>query len=180
MTEYTVPSHLMTVRVEVWALAANDEGIWLINGNGDAWRSRPLSADVDPHWPVQRILRKHGALGSSRIIHSSSWRAEDESVVLTYFAVIDCPEIQAHWPGAHPVSLLLPEIWGPPNTHAADQPPIPRHSDVLLHALRHLRYLEQNDATAAAALSPAWTRHLEAFEPALAGLYSQVHGTEVA
>ena len=176
MTEHILTGHLMTVRTEVWALAADDDGIWLICGGGDAWRSRPIAKDTDPHWAVQKMLRKHGALGSARIVHSTSWRAEGESIVLTYVAVVECPEIRAHWPGAELVSTLLPDIWGPPRTHAAHQPPSPRYADVLLHAIRHLRFLEQNSATEAAQLSPAWKRHLLAFSPALAGMYSQVHG----
>lgn len=163
----------MTVRVEVWALAADASGIYLICGNGDAWRSRPVSADADPHWAVEKILRKHGALGSARVIHSTSWRAEGESVMLTYVAAVECPAIREHWPAAHLVGLLLPEVVGRPLPHDADAPPVPRHIDVLLHALRHLAFLRLYDATASTALSGHWHEHLKRFEPALAGMYGQ-------
>jgi hypothetical protein len=169
-------THLMTVRAEVWAMAADERGIWLVSGGGqDAWRSPEILADADPHWAVQAILRKHGTLGSAKIVHSTSWRAEGESVILTYAAVVECSDIAAHWPAAQPVSPMLPEVCGKPATHAADEPPLPTYLAVLLHALRHLSFLLRHSATEAAAFSPEWKTHLEAFEPALAGLYSEVH-----
>jgi len=168
----------MTVRAEVWPLSAGRDGIHLMSGT-DAWRSGPIAAETDPHWTVQEILREHDALGDVKIVHSTSWRAEDESVILTYAAALDYPDVEEHWPAAQLVSLALPEVVGPPITHAADQPPTPRYADVLLHALRHLRFLLEYDATAAAAFSPAWREHLEAFVPALAGMYDQEHAPEV-
>lgn len=169
------PSHFqpMTVRAEVWALAADASGIYLICGSGDAWRSRPITADTDPHWAVQRILRKHGALGSAKVIHSTSWRAEGESVMLTYVAAVECPSILEHWPAAQLVSLLLAEgAAGRPIPHAADKPPTPRYLDVMLHALRHLAFLRLYDPAASDALSAHWHEHLRRFEPALAGMYA--------
>ena len=167
---------LMTVRVEVWALSADQKEILLINGSGDAWRSRPLLSGVDPFWPVKKILRKHGALGSASIIHSSSWRAEDEAIMLTFFAVIDCPTPKQHWPGAHSVDPLLPEIWGPAIPHAADEAPTPRYSDVLLHAIRHLKFLVDVRAPDVENLPAVWLPHLDGLAPALAGMYGQVNG----
>jgi hypothetical protein len=168
----------MTAVAEIWGLSANERGIWLISG-GEAWRSGPIAADTDPHWAVSAILREHGALDAAKIIHSTSWRAEGESVVLTYVAALDCPDVETHWPGAQLVSLMLPDVVGKPITHAADAPPTPRHIDVLLHALRHLRFLLEHDATAARAFSPAWRSHLNDFAPALAGMYSAEHKPEV-
>jgi aminoglycoside phosphotransferase len=169
---------LMTVRAEVWCLSANDEGIHLVSGS-DAWRSEPIKASTDPHWAVQHILGEHDALEAAKIVHSTSWRAEDESVILTYVAALDCPDVAGHWPAAQLVSLALPEVVGNPITHAADDAPTPRYIDVLLHGLRHLRFLLEYDATAAAAFSPAWRRHLESFAPALAGMYAEEHAPEV-
>jgi hypothetical protein len=170
--------NLLTVRAEVWGLSADDEGIHLISG-GDAWRSDSIPADTDPHWTVQQILRSHGALDAAKIVHSTSWRAEDDSVILTYVAALDCPDVADHWPGAQLLSQALPEVVGIPLTHAADQPPTPRYVDVLLHALRHLRFLLDHDATAAAAFSEAWRMHLREFAPALAGMYAAEHVPEV-
>ena len=138
-----------------------------------------IAADSEPHYVVEELLDEHHALGDARIIHSTSWRAEDESIILTYVAALDCPDVPDHWPGAQMVSAALADVVGKPTPHAADGPPLPRYVDVLLHAIRHLRFLLDYDATAAGALSPAWRRHLRAFAPALAGLYSEAHQPEV-
>lgn len=168
----------MTVRAEVWGLSADDRGIWLISG-GDAWRSGPIDAESDPHYAAQEILSEHNALGDAKIVHSTSWRCEDTSIMLTYVAALDCPHVHDHWPASQLVSLMLPESVGEPLPHGADQPPTPRYVDVLLHAVRHLRFLLDYDATAAAAFSPAWRSHLMAFSPALAGMYAGEHEPEV-
>lgn len=178
MTTPDSVQHLMSVREEVWALGASDDGIYLLNGHGDAWRTRPIPANVDPFWPVNRILRTHGALGSALITHSTSWRAEGESIMLTFASVIDCPDIAGHWPAARPVTPLLLEVVGPPIAHAATEPPTPRYIDVLFHALRHLRFLRDESAEESAKFSPAWKHHLDIFRPALAGMYGQVLGYE--
>lgn len=168
----------LTVRAEVWPLSADSEGIHLISG-ADAWRSRAIPGDTDPHWTVQQILRRHGALGAARVVHSTSWRCEGTSVILTYVAALDCPHVDQHWPDAELVSLMLPDAVGRPLRHAAAEPPTPRYVDVLLHALRHLRFLEEHDADAREAFSPAWRRHLAAFAPALAGMYTGDHEPEI-
>ncbi len=64
---------------------------------------------------------------------------------------------------------------GRPPTHGATKSPGPRHIDVLLHAIRHFLLLKGKDATARAAMDDNWQRHLDAFEPALAGLYIERH-----
>lgn len=172
------PAERMSVRAELWGLSADEAGIWLING-GDAWRSGPIAADSEPHYVVEELLDEHHALGDAKIIHSTSWRAEDESVILTYVAALDCPDVRDHWPDAQLVSTALGDVVGKPAPHDADAPPLPRYVDVLLHAIRHLRFLLDYDVTAAESLSPAWRRHLQAFAPALAGMYSDAHRPEV-
>lgn len=53
---------------------------------------------------------------------------------------------------------------------------MPRYIDVLLHGLRHLRFLLDSDATNAAALAEPWPQHLAPLTPALATMYDQHHG----
>ncbi len=53
-----------------------------------------------------------------------------------------------------------------------DAAPIPRYIDVLIHAIRHLRFLLDTDSDVADALGPEWARHLRQFEPVLSGLYT--------
>lgn len=162
------------VRVEVWPVSADSVGIWLISGT-DAWRSGQLGADTDPHAAVEQLLTEHGALADARVLHSTSWRAEDDAVIVTYIVALACPHVHDHWPDSKPVSPALPAAVGPPITHPAAGPPTPRYVDVLMHALRHMTFLIGTDATVKAALTPEWLGHLEHFAPALSGMYSQTH-----
>ena len=166
------------VVVEVWPVSADPAGIWLISGN-DAWRSDPILKASDPHTSVTDLLKAHNASDGVKLLHSTSWRADGSAVVLTYMAVIDCADFaRDQWPKAAPVSPALPEAVGKPTEVQADEAPIPRYIDVLMHGLRHLQFLLQTDSSARTALCEPWRRHLAAFRPALAGMYDFEHGEE--
>jgi len=163
----------MCVRVEIWPLAADDVGIWLLSGD-DAWRpSLPVGAASEPHAEVELALAGNGVEESSVVlVHSTSWRADGPAVVLTYVAVLrHSGIIRDDWPKARPVSAQLPEAVGKPPVNAATDPPAPRYVDVLLHAIRHLRFLLDTDSTARDALTGPWRQHLPHFKAALAGMY---------
>jgi hypothetical protein len=166
----------MTVWVEVWPVAADEVGIWLLSGD-DAWRpDLPVMADNEPHADVELLLAEHDALDAAALLHSTSWRVDGPRVILTYMAVIRCPTlVREHWPTARPISIRVARAVGRPPTHAPVEPPAPRYIDVLMHGLRHLRFLLDTDATAAAALDEAWRQHLASFEPALTSMYDQLH-----
>jgi hypothetical protein len=166
----------MTVQAEVWPVAADRTGLWLISGD-DAWRSDAVMADGDVHFEVEMLLHEH-EIGDADIaaIHSTSWRPDGPAVVLTYMAVIrPRGAVRERWPHALPVTADLAEAAGKPPTHAATDPPVPRYLDVLLHGLRHLHHLMLNDRTNADAMGDLWRQHLVPFEPALAGMYSEPH-----
>jgi hypothetical protein len=169
-------SEPMTVRVEVWPVAADNIGIWLVSG-GDAWRSRlPVMADNEPHAEVEYVLTEHDALNDAVLLHSTSWRVDGPAIVLTYVAVIHSSGlVRDRWSGALPVSLSLTETVGRPPTNAPTEPPAPRYIDVLMHGLRHLRFLLDTDETNAAALNETWRRQLLSLDPALATMYSETH-----
>lgn len=160
----------MTVVAEIWPLAADEHGIWLISG-GDAWRSYAIAADSEPHFEVELVLAGHDA-GRPALLHSTSWRVDGPSTVLTYIAVFDCTGlVRGRWPGALPVAAdLLPTV-GNPLPHAAAEPPTPRYVDVLHHGLRHLRFLLDTDRSAQQALTGHWVEHLSKLTPVLAGMY---------
>ena len=165
----------MAVRVEVWPVAADDLGIWLISGD-DAWRTGTVPADNEPHAELEALLHDRGALDSAAVLHSTSWRVDGPHVFLTYMAVIRTDDlVRATWPAALPIVAELPDAVGKPPTHAPTEPPAPRYIDVLMHGLRHLRFLLDNDATNAAALPDIWRRHLAPLEPALATMYDEHH-----
>lgn len=162
----------MNVIVEVWPVTADEIGIWLLSG-GDGWRSAPVPSDSEPHFEVELMLHRHDVSGAA-LLHSTSWRPDGPHIVLTYVAVLHLPGlIREHWPIALPISAdLLPTVGNPP-PHGAAEIPVPRHIDVLHHALRHLRFLMDTDSSARAALVGHWPGHLKQMRPALAGMYDQ-------
>jgi hypothetical protein len=167
----------MTVVVEVWPVAADSTGLWLLSPDGP-WPSPLILADSEPHMAVELELIQHSVnLAQVAVLHSTSWRTEHTSAILTYAAVIDCGDglVLDVWPDARPISLELARHVGRPPTHGPLEPPAPRYVDVLIHALRHLRFLLGTDATVARALGATWRRHLADLEPAIACMYSEVH-----
>jgi hypothetical protein len=162
----------MGVRVELWVVAADQAGIWLVSGD-DAWRSDRISADEDIHAEVELLAYGQAPDLALSVIHSTSWRQDGPGVVLTYIAIAQAGEfVQDRFPAAVPITTELLELVGRPYPHDAAQAPTPRHLDVLMHAVRHLRFLRDTDAPTRGAMSAEWRRHLEAFEPALSGMYS--------
>ncbi|MGH3985711.1 MAG: hypothetical protein ACRDTZ_00130 [Pseudonocardiaceae bacterium] len=160
----------MNVVVEIWAVAADEHGIWLVSGR-DAWRSAPIPSDSEPHFEVETILLGHD-LPSPVLLHSTSWRPDGPHIVLTYVAVIPVTDlVRGRWPTALPVSADLLPVVGPPPAHGAAEVPVPRYVDVLHHGLRHLTLLRATDTTAREALGGHWATHLDRLEPALAGMY---------
>lgn len=166
----------MGITVEVWPLAADEVGIWLISG-GDAWRNGPVMYDSDLHFEVEMLLREHGlSLDDVAVIHSTSWRPDGPAVVLTYMAVVTIGGYALDsWPDAAPVTPALPAAVGKAPPHGAADVPVPRWVDVPLHGIRHLAFLAgpDGDAETAAALDGNWLRHLAPLRPALATMFSE-------
>lgn len=166
------------VRVEVWPVSADPAGIWLISGD-DAWRSDAILKGSDPHTAVTDVLKENNAASDVKLLHSTSWRADESAVVLTYMAVIDCSEFaRDQWPKSLPISPALLDAVGKPIEVEATEAPIPRYIDVLMHGLRHLQFLLQTDSSARTALCDPWRSHLASWRPALAGMYDHEHGEE--
>jgi hypothetical protein len=166
----------MGITVEVWPAAADEAGIWLVSG-GDALRWGPVMADGDVHYEVETLLRGFGiALDQVPVIHSTSWRPDGPAVVLTYMAVVRVSGyVLETWPQAAPVTAALPAAVGKAPPHGAAEVPVPRVVDVLLHGIRHLKFLAgpDGDAETAAALDANWLRHLAPLRPALAKMFSE-------
>ena len=115
--------------------------------------------------------------GSVAAVHSTSWRQEGPRQINTFMAVIKTGDFALErWP-ALPITVDLAEAVGKPFTHAPSEPPVPRYVDVLMHGLRHLRFLLEpgRDATTAAAMGDLWRRHLEPLDSALATMYDVQH-----
>jgi hypothetical protein len=164
----------MGITDEVFPVAADDAGIWLASGS-DALRWGPVMADGDVHYEAETLLRGFGVnLTDVAVIHSTSWRPDGPAIVLTYMAVVRVPGyVVETWPDAAPITAALPAAVGKAPPHGAAEVPVPRVVDVLLHGLRHLRFLMDYDAETSAALDENWRRHLAPLEPALATMYSE-------
>lgn len=166
----------MSVLVEGWVVAADRAGIWLVSGS-DAWRTAHVPSDSGPHFELELELFEHGIVrGQVALMHSTSWRADGPHLIVTYMVVLKADDyIRATWPGAQPITTRAAAAVGRPTTHAPAEPPEPSDFHVLMHGLRHLKYLLDHDATSAAALGALWREHLAPFEPALAQMYSELH-----
>jgi len=160
------------VRVEVWPLAADAAGIWLIGGT-EPWRSEPVPSAGDPHLAVTGLLAEHRVLDAAGLVHSTSWRVDRDDVVLTYLSVLrSSRRVRDDWPLAMSVRPEVVDSVGRPWASEPLEPPVPRPIDVLLHGLRHLRFLLDSDAGVRSALDETWRLHLEEFEPTLARMYT--------
>lgn len=172
---------LLGVQVEVWPVAADEHGIWLVSVEHDAWRSEPIPDDSEPHDAVKDVLRDNpgyphaagGAWDAVKLLHSTSWRVDGPAVILTYIAVLGGHHeyVRDAWPDALPIGPDLFDEVGDPKPHGPADVPVPRYADVLFHGVRHLAFLRATDATARAALDAHWRRLLADLEPSLAGMY---------
>jgi hypothetical protein len=162
----------MNVFVEVWPVAADPARIWLLDGDGP-WISGPVASDNDPHSEVEYGLAEHSALADVILIHSTSWRVDRQSILLTYMAVLGIGEqlVLDRWAEARPVSAELVNTVGKPISHGPTEAPWPRQIDVLFHGLRHLRHLLDTDSGNAAAFDRNWRAHLNRLSPELARMY---------
>jgi hypothetical protein len=170
-------SPLKYLTAEVWPLAADEQGIWLLSGEGP-WPTDPIHADSSAVAECEWELTQHGA---AAVIgpHQSSSREDGPAGIWTHFAVIDCQgPIRATWPDALPVPPKLVKAVGKPPTHAANAAPAEiRLVDVLHHALRHIAFQLSpwGDAELADKLDARWRQHLANWTPELYRLYDRVH-----
>ena len=166
-------SEPMGVRIELWPVAADGAGIWLVSG-GDAWRSARIDADSFVQSEVELLAAEYAPGVRLQVTHSTSWRQDRSGLVVTYVAIAEAPEfVQDRWPDALPLTTeVLGEV-GKPHPHAPNGAPLPRRIDVLMHAVRHLRFLRDMDVPTSAAMDSNWKSHLQPFEPALACMFDE-------
>jgi hypothetical protein len=133
---------------------------------------------TDPDAIMRAELARRGLVNghSARYAHSTSWRYEDGRTLLTYLVWVDPGILQGLQTSL--LSLVpsdIPRSSGP----LAPRPNVLRKKDVLMHALRHLRYLivERKDAWVAETVGGRATCDLlYRLEPALAGCITAPSG----
>jgi hypothetical protein len=93
------------------------------------------------------------------LVHSTSWRHEEDRVVLTYVAAVAPPVDLSPYLADEPVErsdLARGDAFGPPPEIGIAQ--------VLEHAFRHLAWLVEDDAVVGEALAD-WIAFLARYEP---------------
>jgi hypothetical protein len=140
------------VEAEVLVVVERDGGPWLTGPCGPApWRIE--GAGADPTAVVARLAAD--ALDDVLLVHSTSWRWVDGTVVLTYLVVVGSTDLDVA-PIRH-VALARSDASAAPTTIASNQ--------VLEHALRHLAWLAKEDDVVRDVLSQSWHAILEGYVP---------------
>lgn len=169
----------MTVWVEVWPVAADETGLWLLSG-GEPWLDGPVMADNSEDFMAKMLLRGNGITDDDLLwTHFTSWHPDGPRHVDTYLAIVDigAGSVFERFPRATPITPGIydnPEVGKPP-THGATEEPVPRSLDVLYHALGHLKDQIRKNATTRAAVGDLMRDHLEPYEETLAGMYETLH-----
>ena len=111
----------------------------------------------EPGAVVLEAARRYGL--QPLVVHSTSWRHEQDRLVLTYLAVVGAPERQSEFLVEEPVGrsdLARGDALAPPVDIGVTQ--------VIEHAFRHLAWLVVDDPAIARAL-PDWAASLAPYEP---------------
>lgn len=143
------------VTAEVFTLAATGGGIVLTGPCGAAPWLIETDRTEHPLDAVRRIVT--GALDDVLLLHSTSWRFDRDSVILTFVVVVDDPGTMA---------AELIERVGLARSEATSAPGAIAHAQVVEHAIRHLAWLAVEDAVVRDTLDPAWHDMLRAYIPA--------------
>jgi hypothetical protein len=67
----------MILHAEVWPVAADETGLWLLSGDGPR-PSLPVMDDSEPHDYAEMELMQAGMWGSTKLLHSTSWRVDHD------------------------------------------------------------------------------------------------------
>ena len=144
------------VQAEVFVVWLAGDHLELTGPCGAAPWIIELGATDHPVEVVERIVRD--VVGHPRLVHSTSWRRDRDSVILSFVVVID-PEDVGGMETA-PVgraTLARSEATAAPREIAYEQ--------VVEHGLRHMAWLVQDDPVVRAELPPAWRMALAAYAP---------------
>ena len=112
--------------------------------------------DAEPSDVVASAVRELES--TPLVVHSTSWRFQGESLVLTYIAVISNGQVFTN--GFETVGVTHRDI----TRGSATAPPEGIGvEEVIEHALRHLAWLARDDSSIARALPTGWVEALEPF-----------------
>ncbi len=143
------------VRAEVFVVSCIDGAIVLTGPDGpQAWHVQTHGGD-HPMDEVRAVVER--AVPQLTLFHSTSWRWDHGSVVLTFLAVVPPAAVTA----AVPIGRADLARSG-----ATRAPAVIGSLQVLEHALRHLAWLAQEDDVVASTLDGGWHAALRGYVPA--------------
>lgn len=115
-----------------------------------------VEIDGDPSETVSMMTRRN--LGEPLVTHSTSWRQDRNSVVLTFVAVVPPESVT----GLDSVAVGRADL---ARGGATAAPPRIESAQVIEHALRHLAWLVRDDDVVAQQLGHEWTEALDGYIP---------------
>ena len=144
------------VQAEVFVVWLAGEHLELTGPCGSAPWLIEVAADEHPVEVVTRIVRD--VVGEPLLVHSTSWRREQNAVVLSFIAVID----EALVGDMESLPIDRAELARGTATAA---PRAIASASVIEHGLRHMAWLAKEDPIVAAELSDAWRSVLATYVP---------------
>jgi hypothetical protein len=144
------------VRAEIFVVWLNGDDLELTGPCGAAPWVVELGATDHPVDIVDRLVRDN--IGAPRLVHSTSWRHDADTVVLSFVVVIDGGLVGLM--ESSPIGradLARSEATVAPRAIASDQ--------VIEHGLRHLAWLAVDDPVVSVELSGRWRTVLAGYIP---------------
>lgn len=152
---------VLPLRVEVWALAVDDFGAYLVSGD-QAWAAgMPVQVGGSPDLDAEDLLREYDVWQQTLYLHPSHFRMTRDGLVVAYTVMLRTSgPVRNRWSQA--VSLAAVQ------TGAVALP----GRDVLLTGVGYLRWMLDNEPDFLALLRGAgvetvWAKQLRRFAPAL-------------
>jgi hypothetical protein len=144
------------VRAEIFVVWLNGDDLELTGPCGAAPWVVELGATDHPVGVVDRIVRDN--VGAPRLVHSTSWRHDADSVILSFVVVIDADLVG----GMESAPIGRADL---ARSAATAAPADIGHEQVIEHGLRHLAWLAVDDPVVATELSGPWRTALAGYVP---------------
>lgn len=143
--------------LEAVVLYLDHEGIKHLSPVGRETARAPWDPDLDPHEAVVDAVAELGLV--PRMVHSTSWRAVRDLVLLTFLVVVEPPACVPDGCAVELVTRAELARGGP-----TGPPPQVHLSQVVEHGLRHLAWLVREDRAIRSALQ-GWATVLTPYDP---------------
>jgi hypothetical protein len=144
------------VRAEIFVVWLNGDDIELTGPCGAAPWIVELGSTDHPVGVVDRIVREN--VGEPRLVHSTSWRHEADTVILSFVVVIDATLVGS----MESAPIARTDL---ARSTATAAPSTIDHRQVMEHGLRHLAWLAVDDPAVSAELAPPWRTALAGYAP---------------